>query len=494
MSSETPCSDSSGLSSAISLRRRTRSGRISTALSRTTRPRNLFSFSPSTAAPVRTVNSKADSRHEGYAFTGSGAEASCAAFDKVRAREALSARGVRVADACLVDGDSATHEKLARLFETHGKVVVKPVFDGSSHGVRFIETEKDLNEVIVDVRRQGGAEVLAEAFIAGRELTVAVCESADGRTALPCSEVRLDEGRTFDYEGKYLGKGALELTPAPVSDDVASAAQSVALTAHEALGCYGYSRTDVIIPDRPDRSGSARWGRSRPGVPGAQYTSWTHRGFFHPSAARSSGDRDGRVSCSPDRARTLSTLSARCPWLHGYRGRITMNLPLPSHPRPTTRPRQRSSRQSRPRRGSRLAATTTRSFWRWGTSAATRCGRKSTTRSGQNRKGADTETIVGQELPSGCNDVPCAAQCGRRAQMEVYEGQVLRHLCRECVDAALADRKGAEAFSTPHTHRGEVWECGRCGEAGGPFCWDCIAIHNTYMHADEIAPRVSSGP
>ena len=63
----------------------------------------------------------------------------------------------------------------------------------------------------------------------------------------------MDEGRTFDYEGKYLGKGALELTPAPVSDDVASAAQSVALTAHEALGCYGYSRTDVIIPDRPDR-------------------------------------------------------------------------------------------------------------------------------------------------------------------------------------------------------------------------------------------------
>ena len=201
-------------------------------------------------------NGKLQSRLEtrGYAFTGSGAEASCAAFDKVRAREALSARGVRVADACLVDGDSATHEKLARLFETHGKVVVKPVFDGSSHGVRFIETEKDLNEVIVDVRRQGGAEVLAEAFIAGRELTVAVCESADGRTALPCSEVRLDEGRTFDYEGKYLGKGALELTPAPVSDDVASAAQSVALTAHEALGCYGYSRTDVIIPDRPDRS------------------------------------------------------------------------------------------------------------------------------------------------------------------------------------------------------------------------------------------------
>ncbi|TDI46881.1 MAG: ATP-grasp domain-containing protein [Acidobacteria bacterium] len=190
----------------------------------------------------------------GYAFTGSGSEASCAAFDKVRAKEALSAQGVCVADACLVDGDSATHEKLAHLFETHGKVVVKPVADGSSHGVRFIETEKDLDAVIVDIRRQGGAKVLAEAFITGRELTVAVYESPDGRTALPCSEVCLEEGRTFDYEGKYLGKGTLELTPAPVSDDVASAAQSVALTAHEALGCYGYSRTDIIIPGGPYRA------------------------------------------------------------------------------------------------------------------------------------------------------------------------------------------------------------------------------------------------
>ena len=192
----------------------------------------------------------------GHAFTGSGAEASRASFNKVRAKEALLARGVRVADACLVDGDSATHEKLAHLFETHGKVVVKPVADGSSHGVRFIETETDLNEVIVELRRQGGGGVLAEGFIAGRELTVGLCDIAGVPTPLPCSEVRLDEGRTFDYEGKYLGKGTRELTPAPVSNDVASAAQSVALSAHEALGCYGYSRTDVIIPepDQPDRA------------------------------------------------------------------------------------------------------------------------------------------------------------------------------------------------------------------------------------------------
>ncbi len=193
----------------------------------------------------------------GHAFTGSGSAASRLAFDKVRARDVVAARDIRVADACIVDADAATHEKLAALFETHGKVIVKPIADGSSHGVRIVENERELDAAIVAVRRSGGAAHLAEAFIVGRELTVGVVEhrDEDERTPLPCSEVKLDPGRSFDYEGKYLGKGTVELTPAPVSDDVAAAAQHVAMTAHQAVGCAGYSRTDVIIEETENENG-----------------------------------------------------------------------------------------------------------------------------------------------------------------------------------------------------------------------------------------------
>lgn len=185
----------------------------------------------------------------GLAFTGSGSEASRLAFDKARAREVVARRNIRVAEACLVDNDSATHERLAALFETCGKVVVKPVSDGSSHGVRIVANERELDAAIVAVRRSGGVAHLAEAFIGGRELTVGVIVHRDELIPLPCSEVRLEPGRWFDYAGKYLGKGTIELTPAPVSDEIASAAQKVALTAHEAIGCTGYSRTDVIVDD-----------------------------------------------------------------------------------------------------------------------------------------------------------------------------------------------------------------------------------------------------
>lgn len=182
----------------------------------------------------------------GHAFTGSGAAASRLAFDKLRARDRVASEEIRVADACLVDNDAATHEQLRALFEKHGKIVVKPVADGSSHGVRFIDNEQELNAAIAALHPSGTPH-LAEAFITGRELTVGVVIRDHEPTPLPCSEVRLDPGRSFDYEGKYLGKGTLELTPAPVSDEIAAAAQNVAMTAHNAVGCAGYSRTDVIV-------------------------------------------------------------------------------------------------------------------------------------------------------------------------------------------------------------------------------------------------------
>jgi D-alanine-D-alanine ligase len=82
--------------------------------------------------------------------------------------------------------------------------------------------------------------------VTGTELTVGVVDDRSGTRALPASEVRVEAGRAFDYEGKYLGKGTREITPAEVAAEVSQAAQRVALAVHRALGCEGYSRTDVI--------------------------------------------------------------------------------------------------------------------------------------------------------------------------------------------------------------------------------------------------------
>jgi D-alanine-D-alanine ligase len=202
---------------------------------------------------------QAELEARGLAFTGSGSKASAAAFDKARAKAIVSAAGVQVAPASVVGAtrDAAStamtrerahdtvREALAALLAAHGRVVVKPVADGSSTGLHHLASVSQLDEVAMAVSASG-VSYLVEPFVVGTELTIGVIDTDEGPIALCASEVRLDPGRAFDFQGKYLGKGTREITPAEVAPEIAAEAQRVAVAAHRALGCEGYTRTDVI--------------------------------------------------------------------------------------------------------------------------------------------------------------------------------------------------------------------------------------------------------
>ena len=104
-----------------------------------------------------------------------------------------------------------------------------------------------LKKALEKIKESGFGDYIAEKFIVGRELTVGVFQTPQGLKALPPSEIILSEGRSFDYEGKYLGQGSTEITPADLTPKEIALAQNIALASHEALGCYGYSRTDMIL-------------------------------------------------------------------------------------------------------------------------------------------------------------------------------------------------------------------------------------------------------
>lgn len=185
----------------------------------------------------------------GIAFTGSGSTASQNAFNKILAKDIVRNTGLRTAPAYVLENLSAEKltQTLADLWQRHHHLVVKPVADGSSVGLCFIHDERTLRTTADTLLSKPGVAHLAEPFIEGRELTVGVIETHGHVKALPCSEVRIERGRSFDYDGKYLGKGSTEITPADVSKDIFDAAQQVALRAHQALGCRGYTRTDMIV-------------------------------------------------------------------------------------------------------------------------------------------------------------------------------------------------------------------------------------------------------
>ncbi|HUJ13821.1 MAG TPA: ATP-grasp domain-containing protein [Thermoanaerobaculia bacterium] len=173
----------------------------------------------------------------GIAFTGSGSAASAAAFDKTRAKEMLRNR-VRMADSRIVRGP----ETVSEMLQIYERVVLKPVAGGSSRGLYFADRDGDFPI-------EPNVPYLAEQFIAGRELTVAVVDMGDGPFVLPPIEIQVDRGRSFDYNGKYLDPATREICPARIPDVMRETAEQVALTAHTVLGCDGYSRTDMIAAD-----------------------------------------------------------------------------------------------------------------------------------------------------------------------------------------------------------------------------------------------------
>ena len=187
----------------------------------------------------------------GIAFTGSGSQASHDAFDKHLAKKIIQKTSVKTAISFEFNLKNRVTQKtqLETFLKNHRKMVMKPTTSGSSFGLQIVGNEAQLEAALQQMQTLPFETYLVENFITGRELTVAVANIDGKMQALPASEVVLNEGHSFDYNGKYLGAGTTELTPAPISEAQMKAAQQVALESHQALGCYGYSRTDMILAE-----------------------------------------------------------------------------------------------------------------------------------------------------------------------------------------------------------------------------------------------------
>ena len=96
-----------------------------------------------------------------------------------------------------------------------------------------------------------GEELLAEQFVAGRELTCAVM----GDRALGVIDIRAADGGWYDYNAKYSKGGSIHILPAELLPNIYQRIQQLALRAHQALGCRGVSRSDLRYDDRPGGTG-----------------------------------------------------------------------------------------------------------------------------------------------------------------------------------------------------------------------------------------------
>lgn len=174
----------------------------------------------------------------GVPYTGSGVMASALAMDKWRTKLIWQAIGIQSPRYALLQADSNFEEIAEKLGLP---LIVKPACEGSTIGLSKVHHAHDLAQAYL-VAAQYDTLVLAEEFISGSELTVAIL----GQMPLPVVRIEFS-GELYDYQAKYLSNNTHYFCPSGLADELEFAIKNQALHAYRVLGCEGWGRVDLIL-------------------------------------------------------------------------------------------------------------------------------------------------------------------------------------------------------------------------------------------------------
>jgi D-alanine-D-alanine ligase len=174
----------------------------------------------------------------GVPYTGSGVMGSAIGMDKLRTKRLAHAVGVATADYVVLRGQQDFELALDRLGVP---MIVKPATQGSSVGMSKVEQATDL-PAAYEAAARIESSVFAEAWISGREYTVAILQ---GR-ALPA--IRIETPRTFyDYEAKYFRDDTRYFCPSGLSVPAEQHLANLAVAAFDAVDAGGWGRADFMM-------------------------------------------------------------------------------------------------------------------------------------------------------------------------------------------------------------------------------------------------------
>lgn len=186
-------------------------------------------------------------------FTGSDAQASLLAMDKITSAELFRANGLKVPDGfTFTRYELMKDPKLGSSLDSLGyPLIVKPASQGSSLGVSLVEQKQDLFPA-VEFALEHDNKIIVQRQIAGREVSCGVIEHPNtGKLqALTPTELIPVDADFFDYHAKYTVGAANEITPPDLQGSILKKIQNIAVQAHQLIGCKGYSRTDMIIQNK----------------------------------------------------------------------------------------------------------------------------------------------------------------------------------------------------------------------------------------------------
>ena len=184
-------------------------------------------------------------------YTHSGVLASALAMNKEQAKKIAKSAGIPVAESKVLNRFAIANEHPMK-----PPYVVKPVNEGSSFGVVIVKEEQSHPpQIIASSEWRYGDTVMVERYVHGRELTCAVM----GDVALGVCEIVPIGHSFYDYDSKYVAGGSKHEVPAKISLNIYQKLQTLALKAHQAIGCRGVSRSDFRYDDRHSENGELIW-------------------------------------------------------------------------------------------------------------------------------------------------------------------------------------------------------------------------------------------
>lgn len=182
----------------------------------------------------------------GIPYAGAGVLASAICMDKEVAKRLLTAANLATADSVVIRrGQRAGVDYEALTARLGTPFFLKPANTGSSVGISKIRN-RDEFAAGLDRAFAHDNKLLAERFIAGRELECAVIGNERPRASV-VGEISTDHD-FYSYEAKYLDEKATRLTvPAQIPSATSDRIRSLALEAYKALECEGMARVDFFL-------------------------------------------------------------------------------------------------------------------------------------------------------------------------------------------------------------------------------------------------------
>lgn len=181
-------------------------------------------------------------------YTGSGVMASAIAMDKIFTKRIWQTHAISTPGYAVLTPQS----ELRTVPDQLGlPLIIKPPHEGSTIGITKVRGYSDMQEAY-QLAAQFDDVVLAEEFIEGRELTVAVLGYGESASALPIIEIVAPEGN-YDYQNKYFTDDTQYLCPAPVEPALTAEIQKLCVDAYRALDCEGWARIDVLLRNSDQR-------------------------------------------------------------------------------------------------------------------------------------------------------------------------------------------------------------------------------------------------